>query len=214
VNALARDNRHWHLNADVDGNFWSWASSVSTFAAAFVVLLLLVAFPGRRIALALLFASLAFVSLDDVVGLHERIVHEWLDPRLSDAFDVDISSRVLWPVVYSPILALTAWYLWRIGRYASARTCVRVAVAMLATALAVEALGAIIDRAGGQESHYRLAAGQVALEESLELGAWVLVAAGLAAEFAAAVGVRAGRGEERVVRAKPAPARPTEAKAS
>ena len=164
------------LDADRDDNVWAWASSVATFGAGFAAFLLYAL--RRRSALLLLTLLLVFLSLDDIVGVHERIGQrgvKWID--------VDFDAlRVLWIAVYLPLLAAGVVLLVRLAREASARPrlLVYVGLGLLGFAVGVEAASYLTHEAGYAEGT-SVDSIEVAIEEGAELGGWILLAAALTA---------------------------------
>jgi hypothetical protein len=179
------DYRVWNFHADVDGNAISWVSSVVTFTAALAAAGVAVTVPSARLAALAVAGVLAFFSLDDVVGFHERVgVHVRGD--LASGW-----GRLLWPAVFFPLLAFCFLMLLRLSRAAPrrARTAIRVALGLLVFAIAAEAAWSAWFLSGrGTETWPDTV--QVAVEEGAELFAWFLVAGGLAATAAAALVAR------------------------
>lgn len=205
-NAAFLDNRFTLLSADAEGTPFSWASTVACFAAAFAVLLAAAAFPALAPRLLLLAAILAFFSLDDAVGLHERLGAEVLSPLLGlPAY----TSRLLWPAVYVPLLLLAVALLWRLAREGPtrARHSVRLGVALLAGAVAAEAASTLLFRLGVTHGD-RIDFFEVALEEGVELAGWIFVAAGLTSCALHTLGLSAAELAHRERRQAPAPVAP------
>lgn len=172
VNYAVFDLTIHNLDADQEATVFSWASASVTFAGAVMAVLLAVAQPGRRWRFALLSALLAFFSLDDAVSVHEK---------LGEVGEDLASARLLWPVLYIPLLAAAFLLLWALTQDAlpPARRFVRLGLAMLVTAVALE-MGSAALVSGDRNGHilYEL---EVVAEEGLELGAWILISSALAA---------------------------------
>lgn len=176
TNVLVFDSRFVTLDASAEGNAFAWASTMATFAAACGAAVLgLLDARNRTLALALA-ALLLFLSLDDFIEIHEEFgeeVAERLD--LPDA----IGARV-WVVLYLPLLGLVALALWRLARDMPERIRRYHAFALLLLVAGVlsEGLGVITKKLEeeGIVSPHRLRSG---LEEALELGGWILLAAAL-----------------------------------
>lgn len=171
VNAFVFDNRYDPLNVDVEGNAFTWASASATFGAAFASLVHgVVSAESRRLFLVLA-SLLAFLSLDDVAQIHERI--GW---RVQRGFDLPeaIGARAF-VFVYLPLLAVVALLLWRVGSRAEQRVrrTIVLGFALLAAAIALEPVGATWKF---DSSPDRV---EAAIEEGLELGGWILVASAL-----------------------------------
>jgi hypothetical protein len=182
TNALALDYRVWNMNADADGNALSWLSSTTTFAAALSAALLAVLPGPMRRRMAALAAILAFLSLDDIVGIHEEVGEDVTD-QLAVA---DELARIVWPAIFFPLLAFVAVVLLQARRHASrgARQLLSVALVMLTLAILAEGAWSSWYLAGG-EIETPPDAVEVAVEEGLELAAWILIAGSLLAVAAA-----------------------------
>ena len=179
VNLFALGDRYYHLDVSAEQTAFSWASTVATFAAACAALLL-AARPDtpRRGRMLLLAAALAYLSLDDFIELHERL-GDWVGDELG--LPEAIGPRI-WVIVYLPVLVAAALLLvWsalssppRPRRYQLA------GIGLLVAAVLSEGLGVLTKllEEHGIETPHRLRAG---LEEGLELGGWILIAAGLVA---------------------------------
>jgi hypothetical protein len=173
------DDRFWNLNADVEGNVLAWAGSAATFAAAlaaFTLALVPKQVDRRLLTLSLLLAAF---SLDDAIGIHERLA-----VRGADLLGVSPDAgRAIWPVVYLPALLAALLLLVDTARrvYDGARRMVRYGVALLVVAVAAELVAAFITAVLdlGRGSWPDVV--EVAIEEGAELGAWLLIAFGLAA---------------------------------
>lgn len=182
---LGLDRRFSLLDADSDFSAFAWTSSATTAAAAFAALLL-AALLSRR-SLALLGLVLAFFSLDDIVALHERV--GTLDERLDLPEKLQLQ-RLVWVIVFMPLLAVAAVLLWRSAADAGGRTgdVVRAGLVLLVAAVAFEAATPVLFHFDwGQNSiPYET---EVVFEEGCEVAGWILVASGLGA-FACAVAER------------------------
>lgn len=180
-NLFVLNDRYYHLDVSAEKTVFAWASSAATFAAA-CACLLIAAVPETkgRLRMTVLGLLLAHLSLDDFVEIHERLGVE-VDKALN--LPEFIGPRV-WVLVYLPLLAVAAALLvWaafesppRPGRYQLA------GLGLLVLGVASEAFGVVTKllEEHGIESPHRLRAG---LEEGLELGGWILLAAGLTATF-------------------------------
>lgn len=191
VNYFVFDGDIWNLNLDGEGNFFAWASSVTQFGAAFCCALLALEGWWSRRRLVALMLILAFFSLDDIVQLHERLTLSFL----GDALGIERAySRAAWPLLFFPLLGAAFVLLWRLAERApwQPQRFVRIGLAMLVLAVAAEALSTLLHV--GEDAYGTLQDTlQVAVEESLELGAWIVITAALAATFYGAVYERARR---------------------
>jgi hypothetical protein len=175
VNAAFFENPQ--LSVLGEGNATTWASSVATFAAGFAAGLHAAVLPeGRRI-FVFLAAVFTFFSLDDMILLHERVSARFLDAvGLSPAWD-----SVLWPALYLPVAGLAFLLLVGVARTAPARArrFLLVGLALLATAVAAEALSAPWSTPENADRWPHVVEG--AFEEGAELAGWILIAGGLTA---------------------------------
>ena len=165
------------INADSDTSVFAWLSSVATFGAALLLCLLAIVRPGRAWPLVALAAAVAFMSLDDMVGLHERV--SALQPTLGP---IEHFARIFWPLVFMPLLLATF-----VGLFAVARglrpapsRALLVGLVLLVVAVALEVASPILFALGSDhgELAYEL---EVVLEEGAEIAGWALVSTGLAA---------------------------------
>jgi hypothetical protein len=179
LNYFVFDFEVWNLNVDADNNAFAWASSVAQFAAAFCCALLVLAgwWSARRLlALTLI---LAFFSLDDVARYHEDLAFSFRE----DVLGVQLAyGRIIWPIMFFPLLAGAFVLLWRFSEQAEARPArfVRIGLVLLVAAIFAEAASTVFHVGDDPEGTLQDIL-QVALEESLELVAWVLIAAAAAA---------------------------------
>ena len=72
-NEFVLDNRVEGLDADVEGNSFTWASSVATFTVALTAALHAAAFERQRREFSVLAGLAVWFSLDDVAIIHERV---------------------------------------------------------------------------------------------------------------------------------------------
>lgn len=191
TNELVLDGRVYHFNADGEGTAFAWAASVAIFAGGFAALIGTLALTGRarRRALAL-GAVLVFLSLDEIVQIHERLgtavgkdllgLPGWADVRL-------------WLVIYLPLLLATLVLLLRVSQDADewSRRSVRGGVGLLVAAIGIEALGLLtkwLEERGTDLPDVL----RITVEEATELAGWILIATGLTGAMVAAL-LRAGQ---------------------
>lgn len=170
INGLVLDDRYFDLNARAEGNAFTWASVCAAFAAALGASLL-----GAH----LLSAILAFLSLDDLALIHERVGDKvardglGLSEELADQFEV---------VAFFPLFALALLLSWtlavRVGAVDGER--MRLGLVTLGVAVVVEVLG-VATRPLEEDGTQWPNRVRVALEEGLELAGWILLASGLLA---------------------------------
>jgi len=173
------------LLADSDVGVFASASIAATFTAALGAWLFSSVTPERRKLLWFIAGAAAFLSLDDQVGLHER-AGELAEGAVGlEGWE---PARLLWPVLFFPLLAALFFALWRLaGSLAPrARRLVNVGSALLAGAVALELLSAVVIRAGFDRGSllYEL---EVVLEEGAELAGWILIAGALLSAFVLAL---------------------------
>lgn len=192
VNEFLLDDRVQGLDADVEGTSFTWASSVATFAVAWAAALHAAAFERSRREFALLSAIALWFSLDDVAIIHERLALKLGEDILGLP---DYAAVRLWLVLYLPLLLLVGLVLWRLAQESPPPTgrAVRLGLGLLVASIPVEIAGLVTRRLAerGTDVPEDL---RVALEEGLELGGWIVLAAALTAILCSAL---AGRARER-----------------
>ena len=177
------DDRYLHLNADDEQGFPAWLSSSATFTAAFAVLLLALLreeVDRRFVALA---ALLAFFSLDDAVGIHERLAE-----KVGGALGYgDTAERLIWPVIYLPLLIVGVSLLLYVGRQLpdALERLLRWGLGFLALAVVAEGFSTLLAAADVERGSWPDVL-EVIVEEGAELAAWILIATAL---FAAVLAI-------------------------
>ena len=164
------------LNADEEYNAFAWASSMSTFAAAFFLFVPAVAAAALDWMTAALAAVITFFSIDDAIGIHERLAE-----RSVELLNVQVSlERVTWPLVFLPALAFAFVMLLRMAQASSRRIsfAIKSGLALLAAAVLAEVTSAAYLGNGDVTWTETL---EVAFEEGAELAGWILIAGALAA---------------------------------
>ena len=176
-NVFALDGDSWNLDAEADNNAWAWASSVATFTCAFVAAVLAVFARTNTGGLWFLAGVLAFLSVDDLVKIHEGI-----GTRVREGvFDLPTGwGRLAWPAIFFPLLAAVFVLLWRMASERGGRPglWIKGGLALLAFAVGLELLSAPFYIQDGS-AHSVPGATEVAIEEGAELGGWILIATGL-----------------------------------
>jgi hypothetical protein len=167
------------LNPDVEGSLFQLVSAVVTTAAAAAAVGHAAALRARRVRFAALGAGLAYVTVDDLLVIHERVSESFGEGVLG--LPAHIAVR-LWILLFAPlllgILVLVAAEARRAG--APLGWVLAGGLAALLTAVLVEAVGGVtrdpgfLETVGGKPE-----TGRYLLEEALELGGWTLVAGGL-----------------------------------
>ncbi|MCZ7590363.1 MAG: hypothetical protein M5U27_16190 [Gaiella sp.] len=171
------DRQLQFINADEEANIPTWASASSAFVAAVAALLLAVA-SGRRVLYGGLAALLGFMSLDDAVQVHERIVHR----RVHSLGPIHDAARIVWPLLYLPLLILGFVLLVLAARALTTRprVCVWLGLGLLVASVGAEFVGTLILELGATKMSllYTL---EVIVEEGAELVGWIAIAVGLLA---------------------------------
>jgi hypothetical protein len=109
LNAMLTDGGYWSVNSE--NNPIAWAHAAAIVSSAFVCALHALLVEQRRITFTVAAVLLAFLSVDEAIQVHERIIGRVLDwTERSATWD-----SVLWPIVYLPICAVLAWALWRVS---------------------------------------------------------------------------------------------------
>ena len=173
------------LLADADLGVFSWASVAATSVVAVGALLLSTVDGRRRRLLWFVAATSAYLSLDDQIGLHERLGD--IADR-AEGFAAWEPARLLWPALYLPLLAALFLGIWRLAGGLPRRPVrfVTVGLALLAAAVVLEVLSAAVIRAGFDRGSvlYEL---EAVLEEGTELGGWILIAGAFLTAFVLAL---------------------------
>ena len=179
ANRFILDGRAEMFDASGEGNLPTWMSVVAAFAAALGCLIHAVLASERRGQFAVLAASLAYVSLDELAELHEsaeRHAIGRMPEPLADAFDV---------VVLAPVLGAILVVVWIISRHepSSISLLLRLGLLLLiATILADEVVNnateAFVTRGVLWPDQVR-----AALEEAFELAGLGLLATALLARL-------------------------------
>jgi hypothetical protein len=174
VDILALAGRFRAFDADEDGGVWTWAS-VATQAAGAALLAMMAMSSARRRGYALCSLAVAFLSLDDALLIHERLM-------LGGRFDFfPHAGRTIFPLLYLPLLVAVSVGLWRIAEaqdWGWTRVLVRGGLVALAVAIGLEAGSPLLFALGQGDNSvgYEL---EVAIEEGLEMMGWLWVTGGL-----------------------------------
>jgi hypothetical protein len=179
TNEFLLDDRVQGLDADLEGTSFTWASSVATFAVAWAAGLHAAAFRNRRRELAALAAVAVWFSLDDVAIIHERVALKLGEDVLGLP---DYAAVRLWLLLYLPLLLLVGLIIWRLVQAAAPPVdrALRLGLGLLVASIPVEIAGLVTRRIAedGTDVPEDL---RVALEESLELSGWIVLAAAFTA---------------------------------
>src|SRR5688500_6433805 len=136
VNHLVFDLSSDFLNAGRDGGLFTFASAVATVTCGLVTLVLVAVWPRRAVLLVGLSVLLCYLALDDMFAGHERVA-EKLDV---DFLGIEDMGRVLWPLVFFPVLGASFAGLVAVASALSApaRRLVHGGLALLVLAIALE----------------------------------------------------------------------------
>jgi hypothetical protein len=163
------------FNADSDWSVWGWAGVVADFAPVVGAIQLAILVRSQRPWLIVLAVLTAFLSADDFLQLHELV------SRLGSYLPVPHASRLVWPLMFMPIMVVIAVVLWRLSYQplVSVRDSIRGGLAALAVAIFLEMASPLLFAMGYDHRTWPYEI-EVAVEEALELGGWMLIAGGLA----------------------------------
>lgn len=185
-------NRAWldtpNLNADVEGNVLTWLNAGAMAAVALVALAFALLVRQFRYRLIVLSAVLGMFTFDELIELHERASF-----KVTVVLGIDGDYlRVLWPVLYFPLLVFAFVTLWEVAQHSfpSADRAIRLGLLCLVASVGAEMLSATWHLTRGHHGDWPDTI-EVAIEEALELGGWILIAFGLTA--AAVIRVRPDR---------------------
>ncbi|MBA2697094.1 MAG: hypothetical protein H0U62_14950 [Actinobacteria bacterium] len=167
-NALLLHRRITSMDANHVGAPLTWASGVATAAVAVAALLAALMTGPRRSMVALGLAT-AFLSLDDMISLHEELTRMLaLGMGFADAW-----ARLLWPGLYLPLLLVTGVLIPRLVRAGTRETC-RDGVIGLGLLVAALAMALLAPSAPEESGLMQTTRGGI--EEALELGGWTFIA--------------------------------------
>lgn len=163
------------INADDDNSVTGWLGTITTGLVAWGALHTALLRPRLRVPLGGLAAICAFLSLDDMLALHEivaRLALPW-QPYAHAGYN-------LWPLVYLPLMTATAWLLARTARVldSSARNSILAGLVCLVAAIALEFIAPLLFAVGSGHGQF-LYESEVLLEEALETLGWGSIALGL-----------------------------------
>ena len=185
-NEFLLDDRVEGIDADIEGNSFTWASSVATFTVAWAAALHAAAFERQRREFSVLAALALWFSLDDVAIIHERVALELGEDLLGMP---DYLAVRLWLILYLPLLLLAGVVLWRIAKEAQppADRAVRLGLGLLVASIPVELAGAVTRKLAERGTTDVPETFRIVIEEGLELGGWILLASGLTAILVSAL---------------------------
>lgn len=164
-NYLVLDGALDDLNAGLERSLNNWITVVATFSGALAAFVLAcVASAQRRLMLGLLTGMLAFLSLDDLLGIHERV---------GGRIGIDHVETLIFAPVYA--LALTIMVLLAAEGPARVARYLRAGAGLLVAAVVIDLFSSVTrDLQASWPQQLRIAA-----EEACEVAGWVLVAGSL-----------------------------------
>lgn len=165
------------INADDDNSVTGWLGTIATGLVAWGALRTALLRPRLRVPLGGLTAIGAFLSLDDMLALHEivaRLALPW-QPYAHAGYN-------LWPLVYLPLMTPAGWLSARPARAldSSARNSILAGLVCLVAAIALEFIAPLLFAVGSGHGQF-LYESEVLLEEALETLGWGSIALGLRA---------------------------------
>lgn len=159
----------YHLNVNHELTPFAWASTVATFGLAFTAAVHALVCPSRRALSVALALAAGFLSLDDMVSLHER-----LGLALAEALGLSVVfDSVIWPALFLPLVGATALLALALASGGSprARRLAQAGLALLALALVAEVGSA----AWSTNPFGRVHSVEGGFEEAAELAGWILL---------------------------------------
>ena len=166
-NHFALDDAIPDLDAGDEGSLNNWLSVVLSFTAGLAAVLHSVILPPHRLPFALAGAIFVFLSLDDLLTLHERV-----------ATNVDIEH--IETVIFAPVYGLGLIFAWGLARDVPARCgrMLRAGLVLLVAAIVVDfgaSFTADLRDEGTEWPHFT----RIAIEEGFEVSGWTLVSTAL-----------------------------------
>lgn len=168
-NSFVLDGAVTALDANQDGTPLVWASAVAIWTVSVAALVAATTRTGPPVQLVFLACTTAFFSLDDMVGVHERLAKMLvLQYGVMDPWD-----GALLPLVYFPLFAVTAVLILRMARSGTSATFrdAVVGLCLLVTAVALQTFSAPWS---ADPSLVRTVLGGI--EEAMTLAGWILIA--------------------------------------
>jgi hypothetical protein len=166
-NHFALDDAIPDLDAGDEGSLNNWLSVVLSFGAGLAAILHAVILPRRRLPFAVAGAIFVFLSLDDLLTLHERV-----------ATNIDIEH--IETAIFAPVYGLGLIVAWGLARDVPARSgrMLRAGLVLLVAAIVVDfgaSFTADLRDEGTEWPHFT----RIAIEEGLEVSGWTLVSTAL-----------------------------------
>ena len=176
ANHFLLGNRIADLDPELELSLNNWVTVVASFTGALAAALHALILPARRQWFGVLAVIFAFLSLDDLVRLHERIGES-----------VGLFENVE-TVLFMPVFGAALLIVWALAREASgdAGRFLRVGLILLVAAVLVD-LGSTITHALERAGIAWPQPTRVAIEEGLEVSGWILVSGALVAAVCVAL---------------------------
>ena len=176
TNELVLDTGFHQLNAAVDGTLFAWANTLAIVSVAVLVIAAAVRGLMRPSRAAVLAVGLGLLAVDDATG-----AHDWMRGfRMSSLPGPPRTAGAVALGAFALLLAIVFVLLWgESGRApVRAKAMVRAGLVALAFAVVTRLVGAVFGRHETYDDVVRAIG--VAVEQGLDLGGWILVAAGYA----------------------------------
>jgi hypothetical protein len=165
---------HGRLDPAAEGSPFSWAAACAAAGAAFVAAYVAKRRGDLRVRRVALAAGLAYLALDNALGLHERLAAD-LDARAVEASDWRSFGLAGYGLLFAAVVCLLAVEL----RRSRDRRMLAAGALLLVTALAARIGGSVLAAAGVLPHGTGRDVG-LALDHAAQLAGWILVAGGLA----------------------------------
>ena len=180
VHVYVLDRSFWIMELD-EGPLVTWATSVTTFSAGLLALLVGFLVPSERMRGPVIAVGAAFMSFDDAASVHERISY-----RIADTLEISRTYiQIIWPVLYFPLLATVAILLFQITRHnRCARSLYLTGLGALAAAVVFEVAGLALGDMSLSAWPWTL---ETVLEEGAETGGWIVIATAVAVRLMTAM---------------------------
>lgn len=155
-------------------SIFGWASTAATVVAALGTTLIAATWRSRLAGPLVLAVLIAFLSLDDYIGIHESVGALWEPLGLWEKAD-----RLVWPAIFLPLMAVTLVLALGVSAAGPARAgrLVRIGLIMLVAAVGLEIASQGLYQLGWDDPDLPLVI-EVVAEEGAELAGWILVATG------------------------------------
>jgi hypothetical protein len=183
LDVFALDERFTSLDASSDHGVAAAATVVAGGAAALAALMLGLRSRRRRdaILLVVLAATLGFLAVDRVAGLHDRLAG-----RVASVLGLPHVAGWPTPVVLAPILAPAALILWSGIAGRTSQRAARAGIILLGLALALRPIALALTLTSGRLPEGTAHQLGVTAKQGLELGGWVVLAVALVTTAAGA----------------------------